>query len=66
MARAKVQIVISKNEGEETYRISFGLVGTWRGVARLSLDKANEVAQDLYDEVIRQQTGRPIIVREYA
>ncbi|KVE27237.1 hypothetical protein WS67_12095 [Burkholderia singularis] len=66
MARAKVEIIISKNEGDETYRISFGLVGTWRGVARLTLEKANAVAQDLHDEVIRQQTGRPVIVRNYA
>lgn len=63
---AGVTILIQKNEDAETYRVSFGVFGGVQKIMRYTLDRAEQIAQDLYDEVKRQKTGTPRIVRDFS
>lgn len=66
ISRQKVSINIKANEdGSETYSVSVGCVGVFRKWSRLTLEQAEQQAADFADEVRRQRTGRPVVVRDF-
>lgn len=63
---ARVTILIQKNEDAETFRVSFGVFGGVQNVMRYTLERAEQIAQDLFHEVERQKTGTPRIIRDFS
>jgi hypothetical protein len=65
ISRQKVEIAIIANDDGATYAVAFGEIGVFRKWSRLTLEQAEQQAADFAEEVRRQRTGRPTIVREY-